>query len=174
MLYRDGTVVNKDALIAWDYFEIAAKQNNNSFCSRPHDRIWAIWSSRLSACDALLQESCRTGSYFRRCELRVDTLKLDPNEEQEAEIHTWSKVAIKAGNKHAMVNYGYLNLYEKLKVSDRAYGLKLTIQAAELGELQAIKNLYYYYSGSDNIIAPDNDQAEFWKQQLPADEQARL
>lgn len=78
------------------------------------------------------------------------------------------RAAIAKGNADAMTNFGYLNLYKKWPQADPAYGLKITLEAAEKGKQQAIENLFYYYDGWDDLIEPDPKKAAYWKKRMHA------
>ena len=165
--YRDGLGVEQDIEKALHYYKLSAEAKN----SRALFAIgWLNDSGQLGVPDY----KAAIGYYEQAAELGNDQAKANlawlywensPETKQE-DIHRLSREAIEAENLTAIINYGYLNLYEKLEKVDIELGLKLTTQAAEAGQRASIENLMYYYEGSGELREPDTEKAAHWRKRL--------
>lgn len=165
--YREGIHVEKDLKKAWDYFEISSKKDNSRalFAQARMIETGQFGVPDYQQAIPYYQRASDLGHIQATANLAFILWETAPIAEADA-IHSLSKKAIQEGNTDAMVNYGYINLYEQIGNSDPEYGLKVTLQAAKQGEYQAIKNLYYYYKGYDDLREPDPKQAKYWKKKL--------
>jgi TPR repeat protein len=166
-IYRDGIHIEQDLKIAWDYFEISS---NKDFPRALFAQARMIETGQFGVPDyqkaiPYYRRASDLGHIQATANLAWILWETAPIAEENT-IHTLSKKAVKEGNTDAIVNYGYINLYEKIGNSDPGYGLELTLKLAKKNECQAIKNLYYYYQGYDDLRKPDSKQAKYWKKKL--------
>lgn len=82
------------------------------------------------------------------------------------EIHELYQLAIKGEYAMAMNNYGWMHLFKRIADPDQQYGLELLERAATRGNQMAARNLYLYYSGSEDLREPDPDKAAYWRQRI--------